>query len=281
MAETARTESSLNPELEKALEMLRKPETRESLGTYVPASFEAMKNTIGQEANDELVVDAVHFMADQTIKDRKMELGDAVFIHELVDMLKTRPTVDEPEKLREFEEQMYQKAREYMIKNSELGEYIPECVGLFLKSCVSDDEKKEWMQKRAPTGQLFRYCVKALANPVASEVGTEEETRGLKKKVHDTPRLPGVIMVRYLDAMKKHKGDLGLRLDFPPADISIISNNLLKYSTIGAFNNLDNFHERIFGEIIDETPELRDKIVEIGKQYGVEIKIPEKKKEAE
>jgi len=260
--------------LEEALANLARPEVRTSLETYVPASFEAMKDVRG--GDEELLADAVHYMLDLKYKEKAPE-RDLAFLHEIVDMKKDFNS----ENIEQNKEALYQKGKSYVLETGfDVEDYALFVVDLFLKAWTSMGEAgKKWMQDRAPTGKLYSYCISAIKNEDYIPVDhiSDEDKNALKEKSVNVkfPVVP-VPFNEYFNAMIDYKIRQGLKVDETPVDISILRNAAMKFGdSIGPVKSLygiNAFYERFYSEAITETPGLKDKIVEIGRKYGVEMK---------
>lgn len=258
--------------LEEALADLKRPEVRTSLDSYVPASFEAMRDTSGGDF--ELLADAVHFMLDSLYR-KKMPEGELTFLHEIVDITKK----SDPEKRRELEEILYQKGKRFILERAaNLEGYILATTEIFLKNNSTTEGGRRWLNLKAQTKILLNYCINSLSDPgkwIVDFSKSDETTLKEKSENLYAPIVPNP-MRNYIDALTSYKAMKGLKVDAPPVDISILRNTVLIFGEIiGPFRSvfgMEEFYRRFYAEVVQEIPGLKKKIADVGRKYGIEMK---------
>lgn len=257
--------------LEEAVTELRKPEVRGSLENYVIATMdEGLGNYEG------LLEDVVHFTVDLKAEKYGYTEEESTFIHELVDMKSEMPSLeDNPEGFEAYEGRLYQKGKSYILEHCDTKDFIETAFDLYIKMKSSDEENRAWRDEMNQEGKFFGRCISAL-----SDLGwcIDEDREKLKEKVkgRQPPMMKG-FPDEYIEAVKERKEELGLKIDSPPLDVSILKNGFLKYAFLGTFNfnpiSSRKFYNRFYEEAVQEILGLKDSLLDIGRKYGVEMKL--------
>jgi len=249
---------------EEALAELRKPEARASLETYVPVSFEAFRNCRGNYG--ELIAETAHALLEIQVRQIGLGQRETEFLHELIDLISKQPSDREPERCKDHEEQKYQLAKKYVFKHFDVAMAVVSRVESFYE--FAEEIRKDG-------DEIKRYCDPTFLDHVLSWQAQPIKDK-MKGKVKELPKIPliGLDTSEYIRELRKYITEkIGQDLRFGDPDTALMCNLFLPYNRLGVGTFDSSPLERIYVEAVQEIPGLKDKIVEIGRKYGVEMKI--------
>jgi len=256
--------------LEEALADLRRPEVRQSLETYVPASYEVLHES--GNSYRELMQETAHALLDMRVREFNLSQPKTEFLHGLVDRVGKTPSYREPEKCKEHEEETYQFAKAYVHNNFDIAKTIEAGIEILLETSL------EGLKKCCDVSRLSSLI--SYISPGSHAI--PEVLDKVKERLGGLPRVPAVRLQtgEYISMLKKYIVEkTGKNLQDSDILTDNLANQLLPYRVLQVGGTFDNDPiSRIYSEAVQEIPGLRERIVEIGRKYGVEMKIPEDKK---
>lgn len=252
--------------LEEALANLARPEVRASLETYVPASYELFHDHL--EAYDRGIIDIAHALVDMEAKEIQAYRPNHVeFLHGLVDIIGKKPGDREPDKIREeHKKKVYQFVKNYVHENYDVAKVVEARAEAFY------ERLGEMSEKEKDRCDLNPSLLENILNFPSRQIKVK-----MMAKLGELPWVPYMDLGigNYINAMRKYiTEETGQELKFSNPDTDLIANFLLPYMKlrINEYNCGCEPLERIYKEAVQEIPGLKDKIVGIGRKYGVEIK---------
>jgi len=250
--------------LEEALADLGRSEVRASLETYVPVSYELFHDH--PEAYERGILDVAHVLVDIRAKEiQAYRPHEVEFLHGLVDMISKTPSDREPDKRKEHEEQIYQFAKKYIHENYDVAKVVEARIEAFYEMA------REISQEGGVP--ITNYLDPSRLESILS-CRSKSVAEKMKSKLGTLPWIPcmNLEIGEYLNTLRRYiTEETGQALRWSNPDIALMANHLLPYRVlqIGTFDCSPLV--RIYQEAVVEIPGLKDKIVDIGRKYGVEI----------
>ncbi|MEI7718749.1 MAG: hypothetical protein WCI72_02690 [archaeon] len=269
--------------LEEALAELRRPENRISDESFCKAHYimnETVPYSESEEARDrELrmkIAEIAFYAVDTRSEQANYTESEKKYLYEIVEAIRDERFFEEIEgnEIPKNKEANYQRVKQFAFKNLDMIGYVTGISTVIAEDILSckDTERMEW-NKGNNGGDLTKKDLTAL---IAGERYLAFSEEG-EKKFKEIARMLNFPMASGLMGKNGNLCETYLTIPEIKSDISkfrgyshMIRNNIMPYQRI--CSNID--YARLVTEAIQEIPGLKEKIFEIGRKYGVEMKVP-------